>query len=259
MLKSFQLLPVFLICSVLCFSQQSIVDRGLIVFERKVNTYAVLPDFLKGSELVSPDALPTYLQRYRQDHPQFWVDSFQLIFINDSTLYQPIGNISPFLHGTGVPMADKNRVFSSLSTNQFFAEKNAYNESRIIQDSLVKIRWKLTDETRDIGGFECRRANGLVYDSIYIVAFYTDAIMTKGGPEGFHGLPGMILGLALPHYHITYFATRIDPKFHFDNSIYSSFANQPKGIKQVDFFSEMINYLKERKLDNEWMKVFLRL
>ena len=47
-------------------------------------------------------------------------------------------------------------------------------------------------------------------DSIYVVAFYTDEIVTPGGPESFTGLPGMILGVALPHQHITWFATKVE-------------------------------------------------
>lgn len=46
-------------------------------------------------------------------------------------------------------------------------------------------------------------------DTIYMVAFYTPEIKTSGGPESIYGLPGMILGLALPHEHITWFAKEI--------------------------------------------------
>jgi GLPGLI family protein len=67
----------------------------------------------------------------------------------------------------------------------------------------------MTSETRNIAGFECRRANALIMDSIYVVAFYTDEIITPGGPESFCGLPGMILGVALPHQHVTWFATKL--------------------------------------------------
>jgi GLPGLI family protein len=46
-------------------------------------------------------------------------------------------------------------------------------------------------------------------DSIYVVAFYTDEIPLPGGPESFTGLPGMILGVALPHDNVTWFATKV--------------------------------------------------
>jgi GLPGLI family protein len=42
-----------------------------------------------------------------------------------------------------------------------------------------------------------------------VVAFYTDEIIPSGGPESFTGLPGMILGVALPHQHLTWFATKV--------------------------------------------------
>ncbi len=47
-------------------------------------------------------------------------------------------------------------------------------------------------------------------DSIYVVAFYTDEILTTGGPESFTGLPGMILGIAIPHEHVSWFATKVE-------------------------------------------------
>ena len=50
----------------------------------------------------------------------------------------------------------------------------------------------------------------MIMDSVYVVAFYTDEILAPGGPESFTGLPGMILGLALPHEHITWFATKVE-------------------------------------------------
>ncbi len=62
---------------------------------------------------------------------------------------------------------------------------------------------------REIAGYTCRRANALVMDSIYVVAFYTEVIPVSSGPEIFSGLPGMILGVALPHENVTWFATSV--------------------------------------------------
>lgn len=241
------------------FAQNHIVERGRIIFERKINTHAILPGVIGGSGIIPKEEFVTFFQKYKVDHPQFWIDSFQLIFDHDSTLYKPAGSISPFLHGIGVPMADKNQVLSDLSSFQFVAEKNAYNEQKVIRDSLIKIRWKLTDEIREIAGFECRRANALINDSIYIVAFYTDAIKTKGGPELFNGLPGMILGVAVPHYNISYFATRFEALPKAEKMTTPNFIFQKSNIRQIDYFNEMLSSLKDKNLDSPWMKVFIRL
>ena len=56
-------------------------------------------------------------------------------------------------------------------------------------------------------------------DSIYVVAFYTDEILTTGGPESFSGLPGMILGVALPHQHVSWFATKVESVPVTDNQL----------------------------------------
>ena len=90
------------------------------------------------------------------------------------------------------------------------SQKTVFEQTFLVEDTLRRIKWKITDETRPIAGFNCRRANALIMDSICVVAFYTDEILTTGGPESFSGLPGMILGIALPHEHITWFATKVE-------------------------------------------------
>ncbi|HSR40342.1 MAG TPA: GLPGLI family protein, partial [Phnomibacter sp.] len=70
--------------------------------------------------------------------------------------------------------------------------------------------WRITDETRTIAGFDCRKAVGKMFDSLYVVAFYTDQIVTPAGPEQYNGLPGTILGLAFPRFYTTWFATKVE-------------------------------------------------
>ncbi|SJN18479.1 hypothetical protein FM107_01375 [Sphingobacterium sp. JB170] len=43
------------------------------------------------------------------------------------------------------------------------------------------------------------------------MAFYSESIIPTGGPESFCGLPGMILGVALPHENVSWFATKVTP------------------------------------------------
>jgi GLPGLI family protein len=101
-------------------------------------------------------------------------------------------------------------IYADLDNEKGVSQKKVFEEVFLVQDSLRKIKWKITDETRTIAGFSCRRANALIMDSIYVVAFYTDEILTSGGPESFNGLPGMILEVALPHQHITWSATKVE-------------------------------------------------
>ncbi len=66
------------------------------------------------------------------------------------------------------------------------------------------------ERKRTIAGFECSKAVTIICDSVYVVAFYTDEMPVSGGPESFGGLPGMILGIAIPRLHTTWFATKVE-------------------------------------------------
>lgn len=108
------------------------------------------------------------------------------------------------------PVADKNVIFTDYTKSKTISQKPVYEETFLIEDSLLKIKWKITADTRTIAGYNCRKAVGILYDSIAIFAFYTDEIMISGGPEGIQGLPGMILGVGIPRLHATWFATKVE-------------------------------------------------
>lgn len=80
----------------------------------------------------------------------------------------------------------------------------------VLEDSLLDVKWKITNEYREIAGYETRRANGITLDSMYVVAFYTDQIPISAGPGAVHGLPGTILGLVVPELHYNIYATKVD-------------------------------------------------
>jgi GLPGLI family protein len=107
------------------------------------------------------------------------------------------------------PFADNNTVYNDYAAGTTASQKPIYEETYLVQDSLLKIKWKITADTRNIAGFECRKAIGILFDTVAVFAFYTDEIMISGGPEGINGLPGMILGIGIPRLHTTWFATKV--------------------------------------------------
>jgi len=180
-------------------SQNAIfLSKGRIEFEKKVNLYAQVDD----------EDDDTWKDLMKKMMPQFKVTYFDLEFNGNKTLFKP-GRENTDNNRIWQQPAEDNTVYTNLADSISIAQKNVFEQTFLLHDSTRKIRWKITDETRNIAGFNCRRANALVMDSIYVVAYYTDQITTTGGPESFNGLPGMILGLALPHEHITWFATKV--------------------------------------------------
>lgn len=106
--------------------------------------------------------------------------------------------------------AKENHAIADYSSKTLLVEKEIYETKFLVADSFKKYTWKIQDEVREIAGYPCRKATTTVCDSVVVVAFYTDQIMVSGGPESFNGLPGMILGLAVPRLYTTWYATKVD-------------------------------------------------
>jgi len=184
------------------------LSQGRIEFEKKLNQHSAIEGDNGWSELE------------KKTLSQFKITYFDLQFTRTKTLYKP-GR-----EGTGTSMgwfselpAQENTVYSDLEQGKSISQKKVFEQQFLVQDTIRRIKWKLTDETRVIAGFNCRRANAIIMDSLYVVAFYTDEILATGGPESFSGLPGMILGVALPHQHVSWFATKVEAIAVTDNQL----------------------------------------
>ena len=101
-------------------------------------------------------------------------------------------------------------MYTDFKKGQTISQKPVYEETFLVTDSLLRIKWRITPDIRNIAGFDCRKAIGIINDSIAVFAFYTDELMISGGPEAIHGLPGMILGVGIPRLHCTWFATKVE-------------------------------------------------
>jgi len=183
------------------------ITSGSIEFEKTINMYAV-----KRQEM-GPEADASDLQaydQYKKTNPQFKKLTSTLIFGDNKTLYTPVSSPDNILtYGKEVMGMQFNTVYNDLNTNMSTIQKEVYGTFFLLKDTTRKIKWKVTDETRVIAGYNCRRANGIILDSVYVVAFYSDKIWVGAGPESFNGLPGMILGVALPHENVTWYATKV--------------------------------------------------
>ena len=175
------------------------LSEGKIEFERRVNRYSNLEENDTWSELT------------KKAVSKFQVTYFDLIFSKGRTMYQP-GRDNPDenkMYFFDDNSSSENVIYSQLDSSKSVSQKKVFEQIFLVEDSTRKIQWKITDETRMIAGFQCRRANAIIMDTVYVVAFYTDDIITSGGPESFNGLPGMILGISLPHKHVSWFATKV--------------------------------------------------
>ncbi|MGY3054914.1 GLPGLI family protein [Pedobacter sp. UYEF25] len=184
------------------------IKNGVIEFERKANMYALIKKQINADNESYANAA---FEQYQKNNPQFKVTKSYLSFTKDKSIYKwPSTEETPSNSFFDTPLANqKNIVFTNFDTHKSTTEKHVFEDKYIVTDSVRNVTWKITDETRDIAGYQCRRANAVIMDSVYVVAFYTDQIAVSGGPESFTGLPGMILGVALPHENVSWFATKV--------------------------------------------------
>ena len=104
---------------------------------------------------------------------------------------------------------DENEWYNDFNTGQTYIQKNMLGTILNLKDSITPIQWKITNESRLIAGFNCRKAVGKILDSVYVFAFYTDEITISGGPCTINGLPGMILGVTIPRLYASMIATKL--------------------------------------------------
>ena len=205
----FTLISFFLLLSLTTSAQYTrFVSRGEITFEKRVNTYAIIKDQIKDQKDNSWIA-PAF-ESYQKNNPQFKVVKSKLSFTPNKALFKPEEEAVMASSWFNISQAQQNNtILTNIPSRTSIINKKIFEETYIVSDSVRNINWKITDEFRNIAGYNCRRANAIVMDSVYVVAFYTDEILVSGGPENFGGLPGMILGVALPHDHVTWFATTV--------------------------------------------------
>ena len=232
-LKSAVLLFFVVGLSVISFAQTGgapqFITKGKIEFERKTNQHAYM------DENSAWDAM------LKKNFPKFVTSYYNLSFDNSHTLYTT-GKEPEVRQNKFWGMRDPENIVSThLDSNTILTQKTLYNDTWLISDTVRKIDWKIGTEIRKIAGFDCRKAVGKVLDSIIVIAFYTDEIMTTGGPESFSGLPGMILGVAIPRMHTTWYATKLTLEVNAKD-----LAAPKKGKKYTssDFKSKLADFLK---------------
>ena len=184
------------------------ITSGVIEYDKTVNMYTMLKKQInKDNEAFYQPIYDSYIK----NQPQFKKLKSTLSFTDNKTMFVPLPdeNANTGFFGNTAMVNQNNIIFTDLQTKTLIGQKKVFDDAFLVKDSTRKIRWKITDETREIAGYTCRRANAVILDSIYVVAFYTEQIPVSGGPESFTGLPGMILGVALPHENVTWFATKV--------------------------------------------------
>lgn len=232
-MKKNLLIWLFLIASMVAQAQQPVLS-GRIYFERKENQ---LKQF-EGEE-------GGWVEEMKKRTPKYRTDQFELVFNKNKSYYHLVAEDESNAFSWG-RVATDNIVTCDFNTQRSIAYKAIFDRNYAIQDSMRVLKWKMLGEFRNIAGYDCRKAATIILDSIYVIAFYTDQIPVKGGPESFSGLPGMILGLVVPRLNITWFATKVEPITITEAELQpSKLPKKTTPVNNKGFLDEIVSALKD--------------
>jgi GLPGLI family protein len=201
---------------------QQFISKGMIEFEVKTN---LKKTFGSGDNIFSqmmPD-MPTYKTAY-----------YHYSFANNKSIYK----LHRFSEKDKVPdflkkEDEENEWYCDFEKGELKMKKTVIGTPFYIVDSLRDIKWRYTNENRIIAGFNCRKAVGVIYDSVYVFAFYSDEITIPGGPCSINGLPGMILGITIPRLYTSWIATKLTLSGVDENKIVPEPAKKPTNSKEL--------------------------
>lgn len=193
-----KIIGIFIICLAAKANAQQFISSGTIEFEMRMNNHKSMGEGV-------------WADMFRDKIPQFSTYWYSYTFDNNKSLYkfdrQDEKSKVPFFNNN----IDEDVWYNDFETSTSIKRKFVFDDHYLLTDSLSQINWKLVpNETREIAGFNCRKAVGILFDSVYVFAFYTDEILIPGGPMGLHGLPGMILGITIPRMYSSWIATKVD-------------------------------------------------
>ena len=221
---------IALVClaAFICVKMNAQQNEGKVIYSRTVQMQIRISDDQGGAENVLP--------RSR-------TDKFELSFANNQTLWKQMeqeeqdgdmaynnsagGGMQIRMIGAGTDDV----MYSNIEATRRVELRELGTKKYIVEDTIRRMNWKLSDETKTVMGHVCRKAmsqrigsrmmmnmdNGKmerkeIADTSNIVAWFTTDIPVPAGPDFQGQLPGLILELNVANGQILYKAIEISPK-----------------------------------------------
>ncbi|WP_300567879.1 GLPGLI family protein [Flavobacterium sp.] len=205
--------------------------QGMAVYESKTST-ADFKSRMEGNKDITPEMQKMIEERMKKMFEKTFILNFDAtasIYKEEEKLDAP-GTQGGNFRMMGSFMGGGGTHYKNIKTKTFAIDKEMMGKEFLIQDSLPKLDWKLGQETKEIGGYMCFKATamqkasqsdfrnfkmkkeaedkkeaaekakstdfmkeGEIPKEIEVVAWYTPEIPVSQGPEGYYGLPGLIL------------------------------------------------------------------
>lgn len=122
-----------------------------------------------------------------------------LLFTSEATLYEPViaEPETPADMEGGIRMmvmTDQFKVYTQLPDGNITEQREFMGRSFLIEAPRDNVNWKTTGRFKTIAGHNCMEA-AAIYKTDTVSAWFAPDIPVSSGPEGWQGLPGLILEL----------------------------------------------------------------
>ncbi len=224
-----KIITLFILCFVLLNTRAQITNAK-ITFERKTNLFKKF----KGEN-----------QRWIKEEDKIKIDYFELYVTDTISIFKPQESD---LRENLSWATSKNTVVQNYNLNTRYLVKTIWGEELHLTDSLFKRQWQITESSRKIAGYTCRKAVWQANDSTRIYAWFSYDIIPSTGPESFNGLPGTILGLATEDGGVVYFAKKVEVV----NPVPANFALPKK--KKIYTIPELRAQMEKQYGKEKWFK-----
>ena len=222
-----------------------------------------------------------------QQMPKTRTDKFELTFANNQSLWKSSeeddNGTTDVSGGDGGGMqirmvvAGSNDVlYSNFETGKKVEKRELFDKTFVIDDTINKLKWKMTGETKTILGQPCMKAtsnriitrtmmnmdNGKmerkeIQDTSNIVAWFTSSIPVSAGPAEYQGqLPGLILEMDVKDGTQIFKATAISEKADLAT------IKEPTGKKRYtaeEFKKEREKMMKQMEQNNQGGQRVIRM
>jgi GLPGLI family protein len=186
--------------------------------------------------------------------PRSRTDRFELSFVAGKQLWEELPNMDEPNEATGgdgggmmrMRFGSDELIYTNLENSISVSRQELASKNYIVTDTVRKLVWKLSDESKEILGLKARKATATrigtrmmmamengemkrtqMADTTTITAWFTPEVPVAAGPELSGQLPGLILELELNRGRVLYKAVEISPKINVAN------IKEPKGGKSI--------------------------
>jgi len=102
------------------------------------------------------------------------------------------------------------KLFLNLESSISLHQQDFMGKQFLVKGEPRKTDWKLGKGKKKIAGYVCMEATAMVSDTIPLTAWFTPQIPLSIGPNGYGGLPGMIMQIDQANGDLLITATKVD-------------------------------------------------